>query len=87
MPIFAFYADEHRKKRPDGANFILASGTTETEARSAGEDLINAPGALAEFVAIELDDLTPPAVAQGEGPVGSNDQAIWPTLTRGGNRL
>ena len=87
MPTYAFYADEQRKKRPDGANFILSSGVTEANARSAGEELINAPGALAEFVAVELDDNTPPAIAQGEGPVGRHDQTTWPTLTRGGNRL
>ena len=87
MPTFAFYADEQRKKRPDGANFILSSGATEADARSAAEDLINAPDSLAEFAVVELDGNTPPVIAQGDGPVGRHDQTIWPTLTRGGNRL
>ena len=86
MTTFAFYATTQEDKRSDGANFIVASGPDQATARSTAESLINDPGGLNKFLAVTLDDSTPPVIVQG-CPVGHMSQSVWPTLTRGGNTL
>lgn len=86
MTTFAFYAATQEDKRSDGANFIVASGPDQATARSTAESLINAPGGLSKFLAVTLDDSTPPVMVQG-CPVGYPEQSVWPILTRGGNHL
>ena len=86
MTTFAFYAATQKDRRSDGANFIVASGPDQATARSTAEMLINAPGSLDKFLAVILEDSTPPVMVQG-CPVGHMSQSVWPTLTRGGNTL
>ena len=87
MATFVFYADEPHKNRADGRNTVVASGTDEAAARAAGEGLIGQPGALAAFRAVQLGDAVPAFTVEGFRPVGSPLQSVFPTLTRGGDRL
>jgi len=87
MATFVFYADQEHKRRADGRNTVVASGADAAAARANAEALLGLPGALAQFPAVQLSDAVPAFVVEGFRPVGSRNQAIWPTLTRGGDRL
>lgn len=87
MATFVFYAHEPHLRRADCRNTVIAAGIDEAAARSAAESLMGLPGALASFRAVELEDATPAFVVEGHTPVGSRSQSVWPSLTRGGDRL
>lgn len=87
MATFVFYAHDSHLRRADGRNTVMAAGADEAAARSAAEALIGLSGALASFRAVQLNDATPAFVVEGHTPVGSRSQALWPSLTRGGDRL
>jgi len=87
MATFVFYADEEYKRRADGRNTVVASGADAAAARAVAETLIGQPGGFADFRAVQLGDAVPPFVVEGHRPVGSPLQGVFPTLTRGGDRL
>lgn len=87
MATFVIFADAPHKMRSDGRNTIVASGVDGAAARANAETLLNQPGALASFAAVEFDDVTPAFAVEGFRPVGSRDQSVWPTMTRGGATL
>ena len=87
MATFVFYADEPHKRRADGRNTVIAAGADESTARAAAETLLGLPGALEAFLGVLLGDAVPPFVVEGHTPVGSRSQSVWPSLTRGGDRL
>lgn len=87
MATFVLYAHDPHLRRADGRNTVIAAGADKEAARSAAELLIGLPGALANFRTVQLDDVTPAFVVEGHTPVGSRSQSVWPTLTRGGDRL
>jgi hypothetical protein len=87
MATFVFFADHADKRRADGRNVVVASGADEESARAAGEALIGLPGALASFAAVLVDESMPPFVVEGHWPVGSRQQAVWPSLGRAGDFL
>ena len=85
MATFVFFAADEHVRRADCRNTIVASGANLDAARAAAEQLIGEPGALAGFAAVQLTDAVPPFVVEGHNPVGSRNQSIFPSLTRGGN--
>lgn len=87
MATFVIFADAPHKMRSDGRNTIVASGVDGAAARANAETLLNQPGALASFAAVEFRDSTPAFAVEGFRPVGSRNQSIWPTMTRGGGLL
>ena len=87
MAIFVFYADQGHVRRADCRNTVVAAAADKATGRVAAEALVGEPGALAGFQAVELSDTVPPFVVEGHNPVGWRDQAIWPSMTRGGDRL
>jgi hypothetical protein len=87
MATFVFYADAEHKRRADGRNTVIAAGADAAAARAAAEALIDEPGALAKFAAVQLSDASPAFVVEGHPPVASKNQSTFPTLTRGGDFL
>ena len=87
MPTFVIYADAPHKMRADGRNTVIASGADEAAARANAEALLNQPEGLASFAAVELGEASPTFTVEGFRPVGSRDQLVWPTTTRGGGPL
>ena len=87
MTTFVFYADEPSKRRADGRNTVIAQGADASAARAVAEALIGEPGAFAVFRAVDVSAAAPAFVVEGRSPVGSRNQIIWPTVTRGGDLL
>jgi hypothetical protein len=87
MAAYVFYTDQPHKMRADGRNTFVATGADEAVARAAAEALLGQPGALAQFVAVEITGAFPAFTIEGFRPVGAKGQSIWPTLTRGGDTL
>ena len=87
MATYLFYANAEHKRRADGRNTVIAVGADAAVARVAAEAIVGDPGCLASFTAVLLDATCPPCVIEGCAPVGSIGQTVWPTITRGGDRL
>lgn len=85
MKTFVFFADKPNNRRSDRMNTVVALGIDEAAARNQARKLLGS--GIAAFKAVELTDSTPPIVIEGGSPISYMGQAVFPSITRGGNRL